>query len=91
MSNLVVVDHPLVAHKLSLMRDKTTPSAQFRTLLREISLLLGYELLRDRLSRSLRRCRSLVGSAPGCLPRQSRATPPLPTMLWNGSLTGDQR
>ena len=47
MSNLVVIDHPLVAHKLSLMRDKTTPSAQFRTLLREISLLLGYELLRD--------------------------------------------
>ena len=47
MSNLVVIDHPLVAHKLSLMRDKTTPSAQFRTLLREVSLLLGYEVLRD--------------------------------------------
>jgi uracil phosphoribosyltransferase len=46
-ANLVVVDHPLVAHKLSLMRDKTTPSAQFRSLLREISMLLGYELLRD--------------------------------------------
>jgi uracil phosphoribosyltransferase len=45
--NLVVIDHPLVAHKLSLMRDKTTPSAQFRSLLREISLLLGYEVLRD--------------------------------------------
>jgi uracil phosphoribosyltransferase len=47
LSNLVVIDHPLVAHKLSLMRDKTTPSAQFRGLLREISLLLGYEVLRD--------------------------------------------
>jgi uracil phosphoribosyltransferase len=46
-SNLVVIDHPLVAHKLSLMRDKATPSAQFRTLLREVSLLLGYEVLRD--------------------------------------------
>jgi uracil phosphoribosyltransferase len=45
--NLVVIKHPLVAHKLSLMRDKTTPSVQFRTLLREISLLLGYEVLRD--------------------------------------------
>jgi uracil phosphoribosyltransferase len=43
----VVIAHPLVAHKLSLMRDKKTPSAQFRTLLREISLLLGYEVLRD--------------------------------------------
>jgi len=43
----VVIAHPLVAHKLSLMRDKKTPSAQFRALLREISLLLGYEVLRD--------------------------------------------
>src|SRR5262249_12657798 len=43
----VVVNHPLVAHKLSLMRDKGTPSAQSRHLLREISMLLGYELLRD--------------------------------------------
>jgi uracil phosphoribosyltransferase len=43
----VVVDHPLITHKLSFMRDKTTPSAMFRTLLREISLLLGYEALRD--------------------------------------------
>ena len=47
MPHPVVIAHPLVAHKLSLMRDKKTPSAQFRTLLREISLLLGYEVLRD--------------------------------------------
>ena len=60
MANLVVVDHPLVAHKLSLMRDKTTPSAQFRTLLREISLLLGYEVLRD-LSTELRAIETPVG------------------------------
>ena len=45
--NITVVNHPLVVHKLSLMRDKTTPSAVFRQLLREISLLLGYEVLRD--------------------------------------------
>jgi uracil phosphoribosyltransferase len=44
---VTVVDHPLVAHKLSLVRDKNTPSVQFRQLVREISLLLGYELLRD--------------------------------------------
>ena len=43
---LVVVDHPLVLHKLSLMRDKNTPSAVFRQLLREISLLLAYEVTR---------------------------------------------
>ena len=46
-ATVAVVDHPLVAHKLSLIRDKTTPSVQFRQLLREISLLLGYEVLRD--------------------------------------------
>lgn len=45
--NLTVVDHPLILHKLTLMRDKGTPSAVFRQLLREISLLLGYEVLRD--------------------------------------------
>ncbi len=45
--NLTVVDHPLVLHKLTLMRDKRTPSAVFRQLLHEISLLLGYEVARD--------------------------------------------
>ena len=44
---LTIVDHPLVAHRLSQMRDKAAPPAVFRKLLREISLLLGYELLRD--------------------------------------------
>ncbi|MFZ5608811.1 MAG: uracil phosphoribosyltransferase [Pseudomonadota bacterium] len=44
---VTVVNHPLVQHKLTLMRRKDTPSAQFRTLLREISLLLGYEVTRD--------------------------------------------
>jgi uracil phosphoribosyltransferase len=45
--NVVVVDHPLVQHKLSLMRRKDTPTAEFRRLLREISALLGYEVTRD--------------------------------------------
>ena len=44
---LTVVDHPLVQHKLSLMRDRGTPTAEFRRLLREISLLLAYEATRD--------------------------------------------
>jgi uracil phosphoribosyltransferase len=46
-NNLTVVDHPLVLHKLTLMRDKKTPSAVFRQLLHEISLLLCYEVSRD--------------------------------------------
>ena len=46
-SNLTIIDHPLVQHKLSLLRRKTTPTAHFRQLLREISLLLLYEVTRD--------------------------------------------
>ena len=45
--HLTVIDHPLVQHKLTLMRRKETPSATFRQLLREISLLLTYEVTRD--------------------------------------------
>jgi uracil phosphoribosyltransferase len=45
--NLTVVNHPLVLHKLTLMRDKHTPSAVFRQLLHEISHLLAYEVCRD--------------------------------------------
>lgn len=44
---VTVVDHPLVQHKLTIMRNKETSTAGFRRLLREISLLLGYEVTRD--------------------------------------------
>lgn len=47
MSKVVVFDHPLIMHKLSIMRDKTTVSKDFRQLLQEISLLMGYEVTRD--------------------------------------------
>jgi len=47
MSNITVVDHPLVQHKLTLMRDKTTSTKSFRQLLREIATLLCYEVTRD--------------------------------------------
>jgi uracil phosphoribosyltransferase len=47
MENLTVVDHPLVAHKLSIMRDKETSTASFRRLLREIAHLLCYEATRN--------------------------------------------
>ena len=47
MDNVTVIDHPLVQHKLSLLRQKETETARFRLLLREISLLLGYEVTRD--------------------------------------------
>lgn len=44
---LHIVDHPLVQHKLSLMRDKRTSTRDFRELLSELALLMGYELTRD--------------------------------------------
>lgn len=47
MKGVTVVDHPLVKHKLSIMRNKETSTASFRRLLREISLLLCYEVTRD--------------------------------------------
>jgi uracil phosphoribosyltransferase len=45
--HLKIVDHPLVQHKLTLMREKGTSTAVFRQLLREISMLLAYEVTRD--------------------------------------------
>ena len=44
---VVVISHPLVQHKLTLMRSKDTSTSTFRNLLREISMLLGYEVCRD--------------------------------------------
>lgn len=45
--HLTVVEHPLVQHKLTIMRDVGTPTAVFRQLLREISQLLAYEITRE--------------------------------------------
>ena len=45
--NLHVLDHPLITHKLTIMRDKTTPTVLFRQLLKEIASLMGYEITRD--------------------------------------------
>ena len=44
---LHIIDHPLVLHKLSIMRNKETSTIKFRELLKEISTLMGYEVTRD--------------------------------------------
>ena len=44
---LHIIDHPLVQHKLTIMRDKRTSTKKFRELLKEISLFMGYEVTRD--------------------------------------------
>lgn len=47
MGEVHVIDHPLVQHKLTLMRKKETSTSKFRQLLEEISMLMGYEVTRD--------------------------------------------
>ena len=47
MSTFHLVDHPLIQHKLTIMRRKNTPSTDFRDLLDEISMLMGYEITRN--------------------------------------------
>jgi uracil phosphoribosyltransferase len=47
MRGVTVIDHPLVQHKLTIMRDKDTSIASFRRLLREIAHLMCYEVTRD--------------------------------------------
>lgn len=47
MSKVVVMDHPLIQHKLALLRDKETGTKAFRELVTELALLMGYEVTRD--------------------------------------------
>jgi len=47
MAKVMVFDHPLIQHKVSLMRDKKTPSKEFRDLAREVAMLMAYEVTRD--------------------------------------------
>ena len=47
MSNVIVCDHPLVQHKISLLRDKNTGSKEFRELVQEIAMFMCYEATRD--------------------------------------------
>ncbi len=47
MDNVTIFDHPLIHHKMSILRDKNTGSKQFRELIEEIAMLMAYEALRD--------------------------------------------
>lgn len=47
MENVKIMDHPLVQHKISILRDKKTGTNEFRILVEEIAMLMGYEALRD--------------------------------------------
>ena len=47
MTNVTILDHPLLQHKISILRDKNTGTNEFRKLVEEIAMLMGYEALRD--------------------------------------------
>lgn len=47
MDNVIIMDHPLIQHKISRLRDKSTGTNEFRTLVSEIAMLMGFEALRD--------------------------------------------
>ena len=45
--NVIIIDHPLIKHKISMLRDKNTGTNEFRQLVEEIAMLMGYEAMRD--------------------------------------------
>ena len=47
MANVTIFDHPLIKHKITLLRDKKTGTKDFRVLVEEIAMLMGFEALRD--------------------------------------------
>lgn len=76
MSKVVVIDHPLIQHKLSIIRDEQTGSKDFRDLVREVTLLMAYEITRDlsledidvKTPVAVARCRRLAGEKIGIIP-----------------------
>ena len=47
MENVYIMNHPLIQHKISMLRNKNTGTKEFRKLVEEIGILMGYEALRD--------------------------------------------
>ena len=47
MENVYIMEHPLIQHKISMLRNKNTGTNEFRKLVEEIGILMGYEALRD--------------------------------------------
>ncbi|MBP3729087.1 MAG: uracil phosphoribosyltransferase, partial [Lachnospiraceae bacterium] len=47
MENITILTHPLIKHKITMLRDKNTGTNEFRKLIEEIATLMGYEALRD--------------------------------------------
>ncbi len=76
MSRVVVIDHPLIQHKLSIIRDKETGPKEFRELVNEVAMLMAYEVTRDLPTEEVEvetpvaraKCRRLAGEKIGLVP-----------------------
>ncbi len=76
MNNVHILDHPLIKHKISLLRDKNTGTNEFRKITDEIAMLMGYEALRDlpleeiRVETPIEACMTpvLTGMKPAIIP-----------------------
>jgi uracil phosphoribosyltransferase len=76
MSKVVVVDHPLIQHKLSMIRDEQTGSKDFRELVYEVAMLMAYEITRDlpledievKTPVAIAKCKKLAGEKIGVIP-----------------------
>lgn len=81
MSNVHVFDHPLIQHKLSILRDKNTGSKAFRELVSEIAMLMCYEATRDlpledvevETPLAVAKCRHIAGKKLAIVPILARA------------------
>lgn len=76
MKNVFIFDHPLIQHKISLLRDKNTDTKEFRELVSEISMLMGYEVTRNMPLREIEvetpvgmaKCKVISGKTLGIVP-----------------------
>ena len=75
-SNIIICDHPLIKHKLSVIRDQETGTSEFRTIMQELAMLIGYEAMRDlplndveiRTPAEIAKCPFLSGRKPVFVP-----------------------
>ena len=52
MKQITIMEHPLIQHKISILRNEATGTNEFRRLIEEIAMLMGYEALRDQIGRA---------------------------------------
>ena len=83
MRNVYESSHPLVKHKLTILRDKATKPKKFRALIREIAILLAYETTRD-LALEATPVETPLATTSGALLREQIGLVPILPQIWQG-------